>query len=152
MSLPTDPLPLGAPFVIGQAVVQALRAAPELVGATILDNPARATDLAEGDRVVWFEDQADRLRGQPGQNAQRTYAFALGVIARTQQARQQSHTDYRAAKRICRACVRDLTAAGVAVEGFGLQEGEVSYRIENIDVGGALVLGTFFVDYRDKGG
>ena len=152
MSLPADLQPLGVPYVIGQAVVQALQAAPDMAGVRVLDNPARATDLAEGARVLFFEDQSDRLRGQPGQQAQRTYAFAMGAIARTTDARQQAHRDYRAAKRAVRACMREITAAGITLEGFGLQEGEVVYRLENIDVGGALVLGSFSVDYRDKGG
>jgi hypothetical protein len=50
-----------------------------------------------------------------------------------------------------RACLPQLTAAGVVLEGVGLIEGDVSYRLENIDVGGALVLGLFSVDYRDPG-
>ena len=33
----------------------------------------------------------------------------------------------------------------------GLAEGDVIYRLENIDVGGGLVLGLFTVDYRDPG-
>lgn len=150
MSLPPDTLPDGAPLVIGAAVDQALRAA---FGAPVLvlDNPARATSLAEGERLVWWEDQSDRLRGQPGQRPQRTYTFAVGVIARTEGARAQSHRDYRAAKRAVRACLPQLTAAGVVLEGVGLIEGDVSYRLENIDVGGALVLGLFSVDYRDPG-
>lgn len=152
MSLPADLQPLGAPFVIGQALVQALRSAPELAGVLVLDNPARATDLAEGARLLWFEDQADRLRGQPGQLAQRTYTFSLGVIARTEDARERAHRDYRAAKRIARAAMRDITSAGVSVEGAGVQEVDVTYRLENLDVGGSLVLGAFSVDYRDKGG
>lgn len=150
MSLPVDIQPLGAPFVIGQAVVAALRAAPELAGLQVLDNPSRATDLAEGERLAWFEDQADRLRGQPGQQAQRTYAFTLGVIARTTDARERAHRDYRAAKRVVRAAMREITVAGVAVEGNGLQEIDVAYRLENLDVGGALVLGAFTIDYRDR--
>ena len=39
----------------------------------------------------------------------------------------------------------------VGVEGRGLVEGDVLYRLENIDVGGGLVLGLFTVDYRDPG-
>lgn len=156
MTLPADTVPLGVPFVIGQAVVAALRAVTgtggALAGAVVLDNPARATDLAEGPRMIWFEDQFDRLRGQPGQIAQRAYGFTVGVIARTTTARQQCHRDYRAAKRVIRACLRDLTTAGISIEGAGLQEGDVVYRLENLDVGGALVLGSFIVDYRDRGG
>ena len=39
----------------------------------------------------------------------------------------------------------------VQIEGRGLVEGDVLYRLENIDVGGGLVLGLFTVDYRDPG-
>jgi hypothetical protein len=152
MSTPTlkpDPLPQGAPFAIGAAVVQALRTAPTLAGALVLDNPTRATDLAEGPRLVFFEDQADRLRQQPGQMAGRTYTFAVGVVSRAAAPRAAAHADYRAAKRVVRGCMPAIQAL-VQVDGAGLIEGDVSYRLENLDVGGALVIGLFSLDYRDK--
>ncbi|SFF14808.1 hypothetical protein [Paracidovorax wautersii] len=142
-------LPEGAPFAIGMAIVQALRNAQALQGAEVLDNPVRASDLTVGPRIVFFEDQHDKPRGdQPGQRQKRTYAFSLGVINRTEQARAGAHADYRAAK----LAVRDSLAAinqRVRAEGSGLVEGEVRFRLENIDVGGGLVLGMFTFDYRD---
>jgi hypothetical protein len=150
MTIATDKLPEGAPYVMGAAIVQALRAAAALEGATVLDNPRRASDLAEGARIVFFEDQADRPRSNEAQVQQRTYVFSLGVVSRADKARKAAHADYRAAKRVLRlVCMKALTNAGVVVDGAGLREGEVVYRLENIDVGGELVLGTFTIDYRD---
>jgi len=54
-TLPMDKLPQGAPYAIGAAVVQTLRTAPELVGAVVLDNPRRASDLSEGERIVFLK-------------------------------------------------------------------------------------------------
>ena len=145
-----DALPAGAPYAIGQAIVEALHSNAALTGALVLDNPQRASALQDGDRIVFFEDQADRLIDQPGQSAKRTYSFTLGVISRSTDARKDAHADYRATKRIVRNCMPAISQA-VVLGGRGLQEGEVAYRLENIDVGGALVLGSFSVDYRDPG-
>ena len=150
MSLPADKCPQGVPYVMGAAIVQALCDAPALAGAVVLDNPRRASGLAEGARIVFFEDAGDRPRSNEAQVQHRTYSFTLGVISRDANARQAAHTDYRAAKRVLRlVCMPAMTHAGVEVTGGGLREGEVIYRLENIDVGGELVLGTFTIDYRD---
>jgi hypothetical protein len=148
--LPADKLPQGAPCAIGAAIVQALRDAPALAGCTVLDNPRRQSDLADGARIVFFEDAGDRPRGNDAQVQHRTYSFSLGVINRSSAARASAHADYRAAKRVLRlACMPAITQAGVEVNGAGLREGDVVYRLENIDVGGELVLGAYTVDYRD---
>lgn len=149
-TLKPDTLPQGAPFVIGAAIVAALRADASLADVTVLDNPKRASDLQDGARIVFFEDQNDKLIGQPGQSAKRTYGFTLGVINRTTNDRQGAHADYRAAKRVVRNCMPQISKA-VQLDGRGLVEGDILYRLENIDVGGGLVLGLFTVDYRDPG-
>ena len=145
MSTP-DTLPQGAPYAIGVVVVAALRAATDLAGAKVLDNPVRLADLAEGARIVFFEDSGDSFIGQPGQVQKRTYAFSVGVINRSSSARAGAHGDYRAAKRAVRGALAGVSAV---LRCGALQEGSVSYRIENIDVGGGLVLGSFSVEYRD---
>lgn len=149
-ALKPDTLPEGAPFAIGAAIVHALRSDPALAGVTVLDNPKRASDLQAGARIVFFEDQADKLIEQPGQSAKRTYSFTVGVINRTEQDRRGAHADYRAAKRAVRNCLPAINAL-VRLEARGMVEGDVLYRLENIDVGGGLVLGQFTVDYRDPG-
>lgn len=150
MTMPADKCPQGVPYVMGAAIVQALRDAPALAGAVVKDNPRRTSDLAEGARIVFFEDAGDTPRSNNGQVQSRTYRFTLGVISRAANARQAAHTDYRAAKRVLRlVCMPAMTQAGVDLDGSGLREGEVTYRLENIDVGGELVLGTFTIDYRD---
>ncbi|MCE1193317.1 MAG: hypothetical protein LWW96_14315 [Acidovorax sp.] len=149
-ALKPDTLPQGAPFAIGAAIVYALRSEPSLAGATVLDNPKRASDLQTGSRIVFFEDQADKPIAQPGQSQKRTYGFTLGVINRTDNDRQGAHADYRAAKRAVRNCLPAINTL-VRLEGRGMVEGDVLYRLENLDVGGGLVLGLFTVDYRDPG-
>ena len=149
-TLKPDALPEGAPFVVGAAVVQALRTALDLDGAKVLDNPVRASDLADGDRIIFFEDQSDKLLEQPAQRQYRTYGFSIGVISRTADARRDAHRDYRAVKRVLRGLsMPAITQAGVEIAKSGIREGEVRYRMENIDVGGSLVLGLFTLDYRD---
>lgn len=149
-TLKPDTLPQGAPYAIGAAIFAALRDAPTLSGATVLDNPKRASDLQTGSRIVFFEDQADKPIAQPGQLQKRTYGFTVGVINRTANDREGAHSDYRAAKRVIRACMPEIGKL-VQIEGRGIVEGDVMYRLENLDVGGGLVLGLFTVDYRDPG-
>jgi hypothetical protein len=151
MSTPADKLPSGAPYAIGEAIVAALRADPALKGATVHNNPVRASVLDEGERIVLFEDQHDKPRGdQPGQRQKRVYTFAVGVINRSDSARAAAHADYRAVRRVVRTCMPDI-GKHVVIEGAGIVEGEVRFRLENIDVGGGLVLGMFTLDYRDPG-
>ncbi len=149
-TLKPDALPQGAPFAIGAAIVAVLRADPALAGAKVLDNPKRASDLQDGGRIVFFEDQSDKPIAQPGQSQKRVYAFAAGAINRTANDRQGAHADYRAIKRAIRSSMPEISKL-VQLEGRGLVEGDVNYRLENIDVGGGLVLGLFTVDYRDPG-
>jgi hypothetical protein len=147
MSIAVDPLPEGAPYSIGAALVAALADSVELAGATVLDNPLRASQLVDGDRIVFFEDVSDRSIDQAGGVQKRTYTFNVGVINRTEAPRQGAHRDYRAAKRVVRDALKALRQVVQVIS--GMREGDVTYRIENVDVGGGLVLGAFTVDYRD---
>ena len=150
MNMPADKFPKGVPFELGQILAGALRDGSGLAGVLFLDNPDRATALAEGERVVFLEEQRDVPLDQPGQVQKRIYHFSVGVIARSESARLQAHGDYRLVKRILRNdCMKLITDAGIRLDGKGLLEGEVRYRLENIDVGGSLVLGAFSIDYRD---
>lgn len=146
MSQAIDTLPEGAPFALGAVLVAALRGSSALAGAQVLDNPLRLTDLSDGERIVFFEDASDRLISQPGQIQKRVYGFNVGVINRSQDARQGAHSDYRAAKRAVIAALPELAAVARTQ---AVHEGDVVFRIENIDVGGGLVLGAFTIEYRD---
>lgn len=146
MSAVPDVLPEGAPFRIGEVVVATLRASVDLAGAKVLDNPLRLADLTDGERIVFFEDASDGFIEQPGQSQKRVYGFTVGVINRTDEARRNAHGDYRAAKRAVRGALKSLSEQ---LRCGALREGAVSYRLENIDVGGSLVLGSFSVEYRD---
>ncbi len=150
MSKAADKRPNGVPFELGRILIEALRADSGLAGVTVLDNPERASVLMDGERLVFLEEQRDVPVDDPGQVQRRIYHFSVGVIARNESARLQAHGDYRLVKRILRNdCMRLITAAGIVLAGAGLQEGEVRYRLENIDVGGSLVLGAFSIEYRD---
>lgn len=145
MSTP-DKLPNGPVYEIGKALYAALVADPAFAEAKLLDNPVRATDLAEGARVVFFEDVSD-LPGPPNKSMYRVYRYNLGVINRSDDARLGSHQDYRTGKRALKAALPRLKAM---VQVTNHREGEVAFRLENIDVGGGLVLGTFSLEYRDS--
>lgn len=150
MNRAVDKFPNGVPFELGRILIEALRADPVLAGVTVLDNPERASVLMDGDRLVFLEEQRDVPVHDPGQVQKRIYHFSVGVIARNESARLQAHGDYRLVKRILRNdCMKLITDAGIRLDGKGLLEGEVRYRLENIDIGGSLVLGAFSIEYRD---
>lgn len=146
MSDTADTLPEGWPFFIGEAFVAALRESPALAGATVLDNPVRLSDLTDGERIVFFEDVSDGP-AQQDEGGKRVYRYNVGVVNRTEAARRGAHGDYRAAKRAVKAALPRLKPKGLIVNFH--REGEIAFRLENIDVGGGLVLGTFTIGYRD---
>lgn len=140
------------PYRISQAVVVALGAAPSLAGVLVQDNPFDPSVLRDGDRVLFVEDKSDDLASQEGQAEQRAFVLIVGAINRTASARAGADADMQAAK----AVVRDAALA----EGLQLvseklitgmtapREGRRGYRIEGIDVGGALVITEFSISYR----
>jgi hypothetical protein len=147
MKLSPDDLALGSPYAIGLALVAALREAFAGEDVRVLDNPVRATDLAEGERVVFYEDMVDRFKDQNGANQSRIFAFNVGVVNRSSEARLGAHRDYRAAKRSVRAALKALHPQLTVIS--PLREGDVTFRVENIDVGGGVAVGSFTVEYRD---
>lgn len=144
MSKP-DKLPNGGAYVIGAALFAALQAEALLQDATLLDNPSRASDLDDGARIVFIEDVSDSpVTDKP---MERVYRYNLGVVNRTDTPRLGAHRDYRTAKRALKSAL-PLLKDIVPVSNH--REGEVAFRLENVDVGGGLVLGTFTLTYRDE--
>ncbi len=149
MSTP-DPCPLGVPFAVGEVFVEALRAEfePEV---KVVDNPLRPSELTEdGARVVWFEDVSDGPAVQ-GEQVKREFRFTIGVLNRSSDSRRAVHTDYRRAKRVIDQAIRLIKQGGVPVTTNYLREGDVAFRLENVDVGAGLILATFTYGYRDPG-
>lgn len=142
-----DPLPLGVAFAVGEILLAALRAGPELADVTIHEFPVRPATLADGSRVVWFEDVSDGPLEQSNQ-INREYRFTVGVINRTKDARRGVHTDYRAVKRIVNAALPGLKDTVTAKH---LREGDIAFGLENVDVGGGVIISSWTLGYRDPG-
>jgi len=148
------------PYRLSQAVVAALRAQFEPLGATVRDNPTSRAALNEGARVVFVEDEQDQpgsasnnaQPNQPNQAEGRSFALAVGVIARTDDARAQADADMEQVKTTLRDAVlaetRAMVAAGQILTVVMPLEGQRLYRLDGIDVGGALVLTRFLLSYR----
>jgi hypothetical protein len=149
VALTPEDLAAGVPYAIGRVLVDALRNASELEGVVVIDNPVRNATLGDdGPRVVFYEDAVDRAKeGSSSVLRGRTYSFNICTINRSQQARRGAHRDHRAAVDLVRTALAAL--APVAFVQSKLREGDTTYRLENVDVGGALVLTSFSVDYRD---
>lgn len=139
------------PYRLSQAVVAALRAAFEPGGFEVIDNPTALSDLAQWPRIVFVEDVRDRPGEQPGQAERRTFQLAVGVINRSSDSRLAADVDMQAAKPVIATallrCARDLRAAGDLTGFSAPHEGERTYRVEGLDVGGALILTQFEFSY-----
>ncbi|MFM2054253.1 MAG: hypothetical protein RL456_2290 [Pseudomonadota bacterium] len=140
------------PFTLSAAVVSALQTAMEADGVIVRDNPVTRAALEQGDRVVFVEDADDAPIDKPGQAEGRTFAFTVGVINRTDEARAGADLDMQAVKA---AIPGALLAAGRALQSSrdivsfqAPREGRRTYRVEGLDVGGALILTRYELDYR----
>lgn len=143
------------PYQISRAMLAALAAAPELVGATLRDNPTSPADFTDGDRVLFLEDGADSPLGQKeGQKEFRAFTLNVGVIRRASEARAGADLDMvvvrRTLNKAWNAFLSAATQAGVLAMGGSLEEGQRSHKIEGIDVGGALIVTAFSFSYREQ--
>jgi hypothetical protein len=138
-----------APYQICADVVAALEASQHFTAgpdaARVLSNPTSPSSLKDGPRVVFVEDGSDDLVQQPGQREQRTFSFTVGVIARTVDARAQADIDAREAKAVVKGIYASLVASHACQ---ALRHRRTEYRVEGIDVGGALRLMIFELEYR----
>lgn len=132
------------PYQMSAAVFAAIQAAPAFDGARVLDNPTSPAALQDGERVVFLEDQLDELNKQPNTAEQRTFSLTVGVINRTAEARAGCDADMEAVKLVLRSITAQLTAIGA---GRLPREGRRTYKLEGIDVGGALIVTEFLIDY-----
>lgn len=143
---------MSVPHTISAAVVAALEADLELAGATVIDNPITPSALEDGARVVFVEDKDDAPIDKPGQAEGRSFGFIVGVINRTATARTGADTDMERAKAVATKAARDACKAMVDARQLVLfqypREMLRTYRIEGLDVGGALILTRFEIDYR----
>jgi hypothetical protein len=140
------------PFQLSAAVIGALREQLEADGVVVRDNPTSRTQLDTGPRVVFIEDADDDLLNKPGQAEGRTFGFVIGVINRTDDPRAGADADMQRAKGIATqallAACRALQATKDIATFQAPREGRRTYRHEHIDVGGALILTRYEIDYR----
>lgn len=140
------------PFLFSAAIVAALRDQLEADGVVVQDNPTSPNQIEQGARIVFVEDQDDDLLNKPGQSEGRTFGFSIGVINRTPDARSGADADSQRAKGVATAALmaagRDLQASKTIVGFQAPREGRRTYRLEGIDVGGALILTRYEIDYR----
>lgn len=138
----------GPDCVIGAVIVQALKDHFGSSGSEVLDNPVRAAYLEDGPKKVIFEDQRNSRVPEAQKKSVRTYSFSVAALCRTREARTDAHALYRAARGVVLGVMPALTEAGVPITGGGISEGDVTYRVEALDVGGGLVLGLFSLQYQ----
>lgn len=138
------------PFLISGVFVAALRDAFEISGAVVKHNPRGPAPLSDGSRVVFFEAQSDGFIDQAGQVGKRRFSFVLGVINRADgTAEAGADADYVMADEVIRGAYQEVAAmlAAIKAQCGPLREREVAFRVDDIDVDGALVLGTFDIEY-----
>lgn len=139
------------PYQLSQGVVQALRDQFEPTGAIVRDNPTSKSALSAGDRILFVEDWEDGPIAQPNQAERRTFSLNIGVINRTADDRTGADADMVLAKE---AASKGLLVTGRALKATGAlhtfaapREGKRIYRVEGLDVGGALIVTRLEIDY-----
>lgn len=130
---------------IANALAAAVQAAPALAGAKFRRNPPDPANIKDGARVVFIEDQSDSHIDEKGQQGLRKYVFALGVINRSESPEDDADADHDAACDALREAANSLTAADNPTR---LYEAQTIFKVEGVDVGGALILTTFELTYR----
>lgn len=140
------------PYQMSQAVFAALEAALAADDVKVRDNPRSLAGLSEGKRVVFIEDWEDAPTTKPGQAEGRTFAIDAGVINRTADDRAGADADMLAVKQILTDALvragRELVKQKELTTFAAPREGVRRYRIDGIDVGGALIVTRFEIDYR----
>ena len=138
-------------YRISAAFVAALRTQFE-PSAKVKRNPREPSPTKDGARIVLFIDGRDGLIEQPGQQPKRTFSFQVGALNRSEgeAADAGADADYVAAEAVLRGAFASLAAslAAGSVQLGSLHEREITFASEDVDVGGALVLGAFDIDYR----
>ena len=136
---------------ISSAFVAALRANFE-PAAKVKRNPREPSPSRDGVRILLFIDGRDGLIEQPGQQAKRTFSFQLGALNRSEGdlADAGADADYVAAEAVLRGAFVALAAALASggVQIGAMHEREFTFASEDVDVGGALVIGAYDIDYR----
>lgn len=144
-------MPQSTPYQLSTAIVAALRLQFDPDGVAVRDNPSTPSQLADGERVVFVEDVDDDRIAQPNMAERRVFKVNIGVINRSADARAACDADMQSVKAVMvrdiPAACRQLKQAGAA-DGFSApREGKRVYRIEGIDVGGALIVTQFEIEY-----
>ena len=142
-------MPQSIRYQISAAFVEALKTTFE-PGTKVKRNPREPSPARDGPRVVFFADTSDAFIEQPGQLAKRVFVFEVGAINRTDDAEAGADADYVAAEATLRSAF--ATVAQVLKDAGAqlgpLRERGVAFKVEDIDVDGALVLGEFEIEYR----
>ena len=139
------------PFLLSQAAVTAI--ANDFAGdpVSIRDNPSTRAAFAEGERAVFLVDSRDKPSKQPNQAEARAFTFEVGVINLTAADRAGADDDMQRINlllaRVMPAASRGLKEGGHIIGHSALRELERYYRVEGIDVGGALIVTAFEIEY-----
>lgn len=139
------------PFLLSQAAVTAIAGDFTAEPVSIRDNPSTRAAFAEGARVVFLVDSRDKPSKQPNQSEARAFTFEVGVINRTAADRAGADDDMQRIKlllaRAMPAACRGLKESGDIIGHSALRELERYYRVEDVDVGGALIVTAFEIEY-----
>ena len=129
------------------AVCNAVEGAVVPLGAKFMRNPKRAQDLAQGPRIVFVEDMSDALLQRLGVKDKRRAEFSLGVVSRVTDADADADATHQVAQAAVFAAVIRATPT---LQLGPVEEADIVFRVENLDVGGALILGSFAVTYLQE--
>jgi hypothetical protein len=138
-------------WLIGSLVVDTLTAAFPYF--PVVRNPRHASHLDVGPQVLLVKELDDALVGRSGNTEKRILTATIGVLSRNENADADADLLHQQVGVALRALMLDrapkLRALGVSE----MEEAQVQFSVEGLDVDGALIVGSWKFTYtrqRDR--
>ncbi len=138
-------------WLIGALLVDTLTEAfPSL---PVVRNPRAPAHLDVGEQVLLVKDVDDVLVGKSGNTERRTLTVSIGVLSRNEGADADADLLHQQVGAAIRALMLDRAPKLRALSVSEMEETQVDFSVEGIDVDGALIVGRWKLTYtrqRDR--
>lgn len=138
MSLPQSP-----GFSVVSRLLLAYAAVPGLAELPLARNPRNPQHLAVGKRVVIVTELSDSPVGKAGHRETRRRVVKVGILSRVESADADADALYGLLSDTTQAALAQLRPTVIT----RMAEGEVQFYVDDIEVDGAVVVGSWEIDY-----
>ena len=139
-------LPHSPAHAITSALFAAIAADPLLSPLPLSRNPRRAAQLGDGPVVLVLKEVRDGMSRDPGAAELRQREVSLGVVCRATGADALADKVYHYLHIVAYDALSTLQQSNADVR--SIKEIDTRYEVEDIEIDGAIVIGTWSVNYR----